>query len=90
MQLRESITKAKEQLQAVVNLDISSVVGASKMEEGWHLKIELIERKSIPDTQDLLGTYEVFLNNEGDLTGYERVRVRKRMDLEEVIESMTP
>ena len=85
MQLRESVTKGKEQLQSVLDLDVSSVIGASRREDGWQLMIEFIERKAIPDTQDLLGTYEVFLNEDGDLTGYERVRVRKRMDLEEVV-----
>ena len=86
MQLIGAITKAKEQLQALLNREISSVTAASKNEDGWRLTIELIERKAIPDTQDLLGRYEVLLDEEGDIASYERVGVRKRMDLEEVVE----
>jgi hypothetical protein len=86
MQLIEATVKAKEQLQALLNRDVPNVTSASKVEDGWQLTLELIERKAIPDSQDLLGMYEVFLNEEGYLTSYERVRVRKRMDLEEVVE----
>jgi len=88
MQLREAVDKAKEQLHSVLGLDISSVIAASKNEDGWQTIIELVERKAIPDTQDLIGTYEVHLNNDGDITGYERKRMRRRMDLEESIEQI--
>jgi len=50
------------------------------------VKIDLIERKAIPDTQDLLGTYDIILDEEGNIESYERKRVRRRMDLEESIE----
>jgi hypothetical protein len=86
MQLIEATVKAKEQLQALLNRDVPNVTSASKVEDGWQLTLELIERKAIPDSQDLLGMYEVILNEDGDLTSYERIRVRKRMDLEEVVE----
>lgn len=86
MSLRKSIDIAKEQLQSVLNLEVSSVIAASKREDGWQLTIELIERKAIPDTQDILGSYEVILDNEGDMVSYERKRTRKRMDLEESVE----
>jgi len=86
MQLKEAIDKAIEQLKSVLALETSSVIAASKREDGWQVTIELIERKSVPDTQDLLGTYDVTLNDEGEMTGYERRRIRRRMDLEESVE----
>lgn len=82
MELREIVEQAKEGLAALTTLKVSGVVGAAKQEDGWHVGIELIERKSIPDTQDLLGVYEVTLNDEGQIVTYERKRVRRRMDLE--------
>ena len=54
----------------------------SKYADGWHIGIELVERKSILDTQDLLGMYEVTLDNAGEIVTYERKRVRRRMDTE--------
>jgi hypothetical protein len=86
MELKEVIKRAKEASQDVLNLNLSSVTGATKTDEGWRVTVELVERKAIPDTQDLLGVYEVLLNSEGSLTSYERIRMRRRMDAEERIE----
>lgn len=87
MQLGEAIIRAKEQLQSLLNLEVSNVISASKREDGWQVTIELIERKAVPDTQDLLGVYEVLLNDKGDMTSYDRKRMRRRMDLEESVEA---
>jgi len=82
MAIQEIIEQAKNGLMGFTNLTLSSVVGVSKQEDGWHVGIELVERKAIPDTQDLLGVYEVTLNDAGDIVTYERKRVRRRMDTE--------
>jgi hypothetical protein len=86
IQLREVVDRATEQLQSLLGLKASSVIAASRREDGWHVTIELIERKAIPDTQDLLGTYDILLDDEGDMMSYERTRIRRRMDLEEFVE----
>ena len=86
MELRDAIESARDALQGVVNLDLSSVTGAAKTDQGWQVTIELVERKAIPDAQDLLGVYEILLNEEGRLTSYERIRIRRRIDAEARIE----
>ena len=87
MRLNEVINAAKDQLQSILTLDVANVIAASKTNDGWDVKIDLVERKAIPDTQDLLGTYDVILDEEGNIVSYERKMVRKRMDLvEETIE----
>lgn len=83
MELEGIIERAKEQLAKLSNLDVSGVTGASKQDDGWHVTLELIERKAIPDTQDLLGVYEAVLDGEGNMVNYQRKRVRRRMDIEE-------
>lgn len=86
MRLNEVINAAKEQLHSILALDVANVIAASKTNDGWNVKIDLIERKAIPDTQDLLGTYDIILDEEGNIVSYERKKIRKRMDLEESIE----
>ena len=86
MRLNEVINAAKDQLQSILTLDVANVIAASKTNDGWDVKIDLVERKAIPDTQDLLGTYDVILDEEGNIVSYERKRIRKRMDLEVTIE----
>lgn len=83
MKVKEAVSWAKEELQAVTNLEISNVIGISRNEEGWRVNVELIERKAIPNSHDLLGVYEVLLDEEGSIVRYERKRVRRRTDLEE-------
>ncbi|MBE0478218.1 gas vesicle protein [Candidatus Aerophobetes bacterium] len=83
MQLKEIIERAKRELQNAMNLEVSTISGASKVEDGWQVTLELIERKAIPDTQDLLGSYEVHLDDAGDMMSFERKKVRRRMDTEE-------
>lgn len=86
MKLKEAVSRAREELQAVTSLEVSNIIGISRYEEGWRVNVELIERKAIPNSHDLLGVYEVLLDDEGSLVRYERKRVRRRADLEEEIE----
>lgn len=86
MELSEAIKRAEEELPALVHLDLCGVIGAMKKEDGWHVKIEMIERHALPDSQDLLGIYEVILDYKGTLLSYERKRVRRRNEVEEIME----
>jgi hypothetical protein len=40
--------------------------------------LEALERRGIPDTMDIVGIYEVHLDNNGGLLSFERKRLRKR------------
>jgi hypothetical protein len=82
LELSEAVEKAVEGL-APLRLKLSSVTAVSRTEDGWRVSIELVERHAVPDTMDLLGVYEVLLDPEGELVSYERIRVRRRCDLEE-------
>ena len=66
---------------AITKLKVSSIISAAKADDGWRVAVELVERAAVPDTGDLLGIYEVQLNHTGDVTRYERTRIRRRNDL---------
>jgi len=87
MELAEIITRAKAQLTALNPLLVSGVIGAAKKEDGWHVAVELVERKGIPDAQDLLGVYEAVLDDGGNMVSYQRKKVRRRSDTLEEAES---
>ena len=42
--------------------------------ESWCVTVEALELAKIPNTTDVLGTYEVRLDGQGTLRGYKRVR----------------
>jgi hypothetical protein len=82
LELSEVMYRATQGL-AALKLKLSGVSGVSRTDGGWRVIVELVERAAVPDTMDLLGVYEVQLDQTGELTGYERTRIRRRCDLEE-------
>jgi len=77
------INKSRDELKKIIGLEPSSVIGTSKDEKGWHVSIEMVEKKSIPDQMDILATYEVLLDENGTLLNFERKALRKRIDTAE-------
>jgi len=45
-----------------------------RQEGGWLVRIEMVETSRIPDTSDVLGSYEVDLDDNGELLEYRRTR----------------
>jgi len=56
------------------------ITSLSAEDDGWKANVEVLERKAVPDTQDILGTYELKLKCDGDLISYKRTTMRKRGD----------
>lgn len=75
--------KAKEELAALTGLEPSTVLGAEKDGENWRVTVELIEKRSIPDSMDLLGHYEVHVDTDGQILNFTRLSLRKRGDTAE-------
>lgn len=83
MNAEEAIKRASEDIAALAKINVERVVGLSKTDQGWKVVLEGIERRAIPDTMDVLGLYEVFLDENGNLISYERKSLRRRGDTEE-------
>jgi gas vesicle protein GvpO/gas vesicle protein GvpG len=66
---------------AMLKLKVSTVTSVSREDSGWRVIAELVERRSVPDTSDLLGVYELRLDEAGSILRYERTRMRRRADL---------
>lgn len=74
------IGQARSELNKLTGLKVSSTVGATKDEKGWHIAVELVEKEAIPDQMDILALYEALLDEEGNLLSIERKGMRKRVD----------
>ncbi len=74
----EITQEAKTQLSELTGLEAATVSSLNKTEEGWSVEVEMVELKHVPDSQDVLGTYEVNLDQEGNLLGYQRTRRYRR------------
>lgn len=82
MTIPEIATRAKEQLAALTGLKPSTVSSLSHDEDGWHIVADLIELKRIPEASDILATYEVRLDEKGNLISYQRTRRYMRGEIE--------
>ena len=74
------IDSALNVVRQYISKEPETVVGVEEAEGEWSVIVEVLERKAVPDTQDLLGRYEVKLNKQGKLLGWKQKMVRKRAD----------
>lgn len=72
--------QAKKELSSVTGLEPSTIMGIEKDGGEWKVTVEMIEKRSIPDAMDILGTYEVHLSNDGQMLNFTRLSLRKRGD----------
>ena len=47
---------------------------AERTDDGWRVDLEVVESRRIPDSTDILATYQVDVDEDGDLTGYHRAQ----------------
>jgi len=80
-----AITKARSELAKIIGLDLGSTISAHPDGDGWLVTLEAIEKRSIPDSMDVLGIFEVNLDADGNISEFNRVRMRKRIDMDENI-----
>ena len=51
--------EAKSELVALTGKDAEGVTGLERTEDGWLVRVEVVELRRIPDTTDVLALYEV-------------------------------
>lgn len=71
---REAIRSAVHQLAELGGREVDGVSGFEGFDGGWRVLVEVVEVARVPPTTDVLGAYEVTINNQGELVGYERIR----------------
>ena len=67
-------SEAKSELVALTGKDAEGVTGLERTEDGWLVRVEVVELRRIPDTTDVLALYEVQTDAHGVLESYQRVR----------------
>jgi hypothetical protein len=66
--------EAAEQLGQLTGRDVEGVTALERTEDGWRVEVEVLEVRRIPETTDVLATYELTLDDDGDIEGYRRLR----------------
>ena len=60
-----------------------AVTGLAWDGEAWRVTVDALEMARVPDTMDMLGAYEVRLDEHGTLSGYRRVKRFRRCDAQQ-------
>lgn len=68
----QAAREAAKQLSELTALKFDSVSAVDKKDAGWHVTVNLVELSRIPHSTDVLGVYEVELDEEGNLERYHR------------------
>jgi len=84
LNIQEIGEKASQAAVVLLKKPMDSIISLNKEQDGWLAEVEVVERKSVPDTQDILGRYEMKFNEVGELQGYRRIKLRRRLDREEI------
>jgi hypothetical protein len=83
MDMKNIIRQTKKQLTDTTGLKAEGVTQAFRDEQGWHVRVNVLEMSRIPPATDVLGDYEILLDDEGSMLKFERKRTRLRGDLME-------
>ena len=77
------VSTARRRLEALLGTDVERVSGLERADGRWSVQLEVVEVARIPDSTDILATYEVLVDDDGDLVGVSRVRRYRRSQVEE-------
>jgi hypothetical protein len=83
MNANQVVEKARKEFIGLGKKPADGITGLSKTKEGWSILLEALERKAIPDTMDVLGLYEIRMDDDGHLLGLDRKKLRKRGETKE-------
>ena len=78
MNMKELVERATSQLEEVTGLNAETVSAAFRDEQGWHIALDMLEMSRIPTATDVLGDYEVLLDDDGNMLRFERKKTRLR------------
>jgi hypothetical protein len=72
---RELLDVAREQVADLVGKDVEAVSGFERDgDQDWVVTVEVLELERVPNTMDILASYEVRLSDDGEVLGFNRRR----------------
>ena len=81
MNLLEIQEKAVPQIIKLLNKEPEGISSIEKTNEDWKVLCEVLDKKSIPETYDLLKVYEFMLDKEAKVTSFKLLKKIRRGDV---------
>jgi hypothetical protein len=84
MPLKKIGLHAMNELAELLGYPAEGIIGIHKDgDRGWVVTVEMLEMERVPETTDVLGCYEVEVDDHGGVVGYRRVRRYLRAQVED-------
>lgn len=64
----------------LIGREFDAVSEITPTDDGWRAIVEVVERRAVPDTQDIVGRYEIELDENATVHGYRRLDRYRRGD----------
>jgi len=76
------VPKARRELEQLLGREAESVSGFERDNGHWKVNLEVVELRRIPDSSDVLGSYELVLDDKGNVARMTRTRRYQRSEVE--------
>jgi len=80
MDFLEINEKVYEAIKETLHKEPDSISSIEKIDEGWCVEVEVLEKKAVPETFDLLKIFEFILDNNGKVQGFKLLKRKQRGD----------
>jgi hypothetical protein len=80
---KQIVAEAKRELEELLGAEVESVSGFHRSDGGWTVTLEVVNLRRIPDTTDVLSSYEVVLDDDRNLVSISETRRYRRSQVEE-------
>jgi hypothetical protein len=82
--VEKMVERAKSEVEHLLGNKPEGVSGVEHSNGSWCVTVEVVEVRRVPDSTDVLASYGVVLDREGNLVSLERKRRYRRSQVEEV------
>jgi hypothetical protein len=72
--VRQVVRTALVQFAELSGQEPDRVSGIRPADDGWSLLVDVVDLERVPATTSVMSTYRVDVDENGELTGYERIR----------------
>jgi hypothetical protein len=71
---REAVHLAREYVTEMIDRRPEQMTAVKPTDDGWIVELEVVTDRRIPSSADMLALYEIELDVDGELLGYQRTR----------------
>jgi hypothetical protein len=76
--------RAMQTLAELVGCPAEGITGIRRSDDGWVVEVEVLEVERLPETSDVLASYEVEIDNDGEIVEFRRLQRYLRSQTEGV------